>query len=130
MKDKEIYDKYRSSPQENLTFDKGPWLKKQIESAKRAELNCNIMSIHEEDQTVTINLEIENTSENPAFPVKIDITDDGTLCSLNDNCYFHNAKEIKHLKLVVNKKNDSLNGFNMEITAWNCDKITKYIELK
>lgn len=129
MKDKEIRDRYRSAPQENFNFDKGPWLKKQVEAAPSAELTCNITSVWNKGSRIKVELEIENRSQWPAFPVRIDVENDATLSYLDDNYYFHNPKEIRNIRMEIYNKNPDSRCLEIEISAWNAARIAKTINL-
>ncbi|MDF2924505.1 MAG: beta-mannosidase [Paenibacillaceae bacterium] len=129
MKQPETRHEYRSKPQQNFYFDKGPWLKKQMEAAAKAELACSVISVVHKGSRISVSLEVGNSSDQPAFPVKVDVVEDGTVCYLNDNYYFHNRKEIKLLHVEIYRRNPHLALLHLEISAWNANRIIEIIRI-
>ncbi|MDF2922271.1 MAG: beta-mannosidase [Paenibacillaceae bacterium] len=119
MTDPEFRSQRRSKPEPNLFFDKGPWFKPQLQSAPKAALECSIVSVHRQSTRVTVRLELANPSLHPAFPVCVNVEDDGTVCRLNDNYYFHNPGEKKELELEVLLRNPQLESLRLVVSAWN-----------
>jgi len=73
MESREFRDKYRSSPQSNLTFDNGPWLKPTVaKSQTTLSLTAGKLSARPDDRA-RLTLRVKNTGATPAFPVHLEI---------------------------------------------------------
>ena len=130
MRDPKMYELYRSEPQPNFKFDRGPWLKDQVTRSSPARLVCKNLTVSKTGNRVSIDLEVDNCSGTPAFPVRIDSVEPETLCAASDNFYFQNAGETKQIHLEIWNKNPALTALTLEITAWNAKSLKKEISLK
>jgi len=76
MADDAFRANYRASPQPSLTFDKGPWLKSEVQAGK-TDLELQLVSVRDEssDQSV-IRARVRNAGRRPSFYTQVNI--DGT----------------------------------------------------
>lgn len=121
IKDQAELEKYRSSPQPNFIFDKGPWLKQQIQQAMPATLVCSVQAVNQCGERVSVTVDIENTSEQYTFPVNIDVIEDRTVSYASDNYFLMSPYEKRSLELEIRNKNPELSSMHIEITAWNAN---------
>ena len=126
MRDETIKALYRSEPQPNFKFTKGPWLKEQV-SATQARLTCENVTVSAANDRVLIDFELINSSETPAFPVSIEIAEEQTLCVASDNYFFQSSGETKGIHLEIWNKNPDLRTLTLEISAWNAKAIQQQI---
>ena len=76
MADDAYRAKYRASPQPSLTFENGPWLKREVQ-VNQARLELKVASVHEEGENRSvIQARVRNAGSQPAFYTELNI--DGT----------------------------------------------------
>ncbi len=76
MEDEAFRTKYRSSPQPSLTFENGPWLRKELQ-ASQTSLALQLVSIRAEGENRSvIQARVRNAGSQPAFYTEVNI--DGT----------------------------------------------------
>jgi hypothetical protein len=76
MADDAFRSKYRASPQFPLTFENGPWLRKEVQ-ANQTKLALQLVSIRDERENESaIQARVRNTGSQPAFCTEVNI--DGT----------------------------------------------------
>jgi beta-mannosidase len=76
MADDDFRSKYRSSPQPSLTFERGPWLRKEVQS-NQTKLALQLVSIRDEGENESaIQARVRNAGSQPAFYTELNI--DGT----------------------------------------------------
>jgi len=109
---------FRSQPSPNLNFDTGPWLKDQIQTVQTV-LNASMSSATERDGRLVIELELVNSGDRPAFPVRIDVAEDKTVSFASDNFFCLLPGEKKPVRLVVNTTEYAGTALTVTTTAWN-----------
>jgi len=124
MKDEAFKNRYRQNAMPNVFFENGPFIKTQIQNAKKAKLECRISSIGKNGEFYKMDLEIQNVSNVPAFPVVIKVTNLDAVCYLSDNYYFQDPHQKKHITCNVYLKNQNITFLDVEIGSWNSDTIT------
>ena len=129
LKDEDVFEAYTKSPQSNFFFDKGPYLKKQVEKAMRSELICNIRKVSKSGESVFVELSVENLAQTPAFPVAVTVTNDKTLLYSGDNYFMLDGGEKRVLTMEIRLKSDEITELDLEISAWNADKICLKIQI-
>jgi beta-mannosidase len=76
MADDTFRAKYRASAQRSLTFENGPWLRKEI-AASQTKLALQVVSVHDEGANESlIQARVRNAGTQPAFYTEVNI--DGT----------------------------------------------------
>ncbi|GHV43269.1 hypothetical protein AGMMS49546_24370 [Spirochaetia bacterium] len=125
MDDETFFKKRRASPQENIVFNQGPWLKEEVKKAEQASLyaECRKISTGAEDGRSRFAIRLVNGSPNPAFPVSLRIIDHRCVQHLTDNFFFMEAGETRELELDIFDRSGSLNRFNLDISAWNTEPL-------
>lgn len=133
LADAELREKYRLEPQNNIDFDKGPWLKPQISALTggRAELQIKERTIrcYGSERRLHIRATVTNDGNIPLFPVRLDIAEDKTLVLASDNYFFLPSKESRNIELEVRIRDDELRCATLVMTAWNAEPIELTIEL-
>lgn len=117
--DEALYQKYRSAPTENLRLDNGPWLKPSLMAARRAELQAERVGEGQDGRYRFVDVCIENVSQNPAFPVTVDLADDGARFFLDDNFFLLKAGEQKIVRITCR---EGAVG-TVRIGLWNGDSV-------
>ena len=73
MDDPAFHAKYRSAPQLSLTFDRGPWLRKQV-AAEPSSLEAHLVRRRGEGKDRTLfEVRVHNTGAKPAFYTEVNI---------------------------------------------------------
>ena len=72
---------------------------------------------------MTFDLEIINAGSIPAFPVRIDTAEDGTVCAAEDNFFFLRPGETRTLHADVLLHKSAPEQVHAFVTAWNAGKI-------
>ena len=76
MADEAFRTKYRAAPQPSLTFENGPWLKREIQ-ASQTKLALQVVSVRDDGENQSaIQVRVRNTGSQPAFYAEVNI--DGT----------------------------------------------------
>lgn len=110
---------YRSRPNPNLSHDNGPWLKQQLQAAPQADLSVAVASITESEDRMHMVLLLENRSETPAFPVRIDIDEDKTLSYAEDNYFCLMPGETRRIAVTTDTTGYDAATLTLTMTAWN-----------
>ncbi len=116
----DLYRKYREAPANNLYFENGPWLRRDIENANKADLSVEIIGISDIWGYPSYKLRIHNTSKTPAYPVIIDC--DKYNCLSSDNFFLLAGGESKEVELKINT--EVIENLNVTVMSWNSEKIT------
>ncbi len=116
----ELYRKYREAPANNLYFESGPFLRRDIENANKAELSVEILGINSIGIYPSYKLRISNISKVPAYPVIVDC--DKYNCSVSDNFFLLDGGETKEVELKINK--EMIEDLSITVMSWNSKKIT------
>lgn len=121
LADSEKYELYRTTQQNNMYFDKGPWLKPQIVGANQAEIKGKAVSSgKDENGYCYTEFKIENISDTPAYPVTVTLTDEQKRYFLNENFFMLKNGEKKKLRITC----DNGECGEIAVKAWNCNEIT------
>jgi beta-mannosidase len=119
LKDATLLEKFRTSPQPNLFFDKGPWLKRQIAQATSAILSCELENAQLSAGRASLTVTIRNHAAQYAFPVHLDVTEEGTVCCADDNYFLMSPGEARRLRLKIRFLDEAPTAVHVEIGAWN-----------
>jgi beta-mannosidase len=99
----DVYEKYRTTPAENLYFKNGPWLKPCVEQAKQADISAMVLKRGLDGQYHYADVLIKNNSKIPAYPVTIDVCDDEQRCMLSDNFFLLEGNEERIVRVTADK---------------------------
>lgn len=112
LEDAELLNKYRTSPNENLYFKNGPWLKETIENAKKAVLQLDVTDA-KKGEYYEYDILIKNTADIAAYPVVIKAKDESAKFLLSDNFMLIKPFEEKIIHVT------SRNSEEFYVEAWN-----------
>ena len=118
LTDPDFRTQFRSQPSPNLSHDTGPWLKDQVRAVMTA-LRAGLSSATERDSRFVLDLELENSGDRPAFPVRIDVAEDKTLSYASDNFFCLLPGEMRRVRLVVNLSEYTGTALTVTVSAWN-----------
>lgn len=123
MEDEAFRVDYRSRMQPNLHFDKGPWLKQQVKAGAQTALSVRLLSSQTQGCRRTFDLELVNVGSAPAFPVRIDTAEDGTVCAAEDNFFFllPGEKRVLHADVMLHK--NAPQQVHAFVSAWNAERV-------
>ncbi len=114
----ELYEKYRSAPSGNLYFDNGPWLKESISTALKTDLRYELVGADDVGKYKCYDINIENRSEVPAFPVTIHFKKDEFRHFESENFFLLSPKESRVIRITTEYK-EKLSVSDIEVCAWN-----------
>ena len=133
MADDAFREQYRAVPQNNIDFDKGPWLKPQICSLSKNECALTLLEkttrMDGAERRVHVKVRVENHGANPIFPVKLDVVEDKTLSYATDNYFFLPVGNSRELELEIRVQDKELRMVTLEFSAWNAKTQTIRIDL-
>ncbi len=116
---------YRQSRQNNIDFVDGPWLKPQITKLS-GDISLELIQQEVEDKFgerwARVELRVTNQGHTPVFPVKLDASEDRTLCRASDNYFFLGVGETRRVTLTVRVKDPLLDVITVTGRAWNCEE--------
>lgn len=119
LSDKELYDKYRLAPTENLYFKNGPYLKPTIESAKKAKLSASIVSTGINGKYHFADIALKNISDITAYPITAETVNEDQRFFLSENFFMIKPNEEKTLRITC----DSGKVSDVKISFWNGDTL-------
>ncbi|MBQ8551353.1 MAG: hypothetical protein IJ428_00910 [Clostridia bacterium] len=133
MADDVFREQYRAAPQNNIDFDKGPWLKPQICSLSKNECALTLLEktvcMDGAERRVHVKVKVENCGANPIFPIKLEAVEDKTLSYATDNYFFLPVGNSRELEFEIRVKDKELRVVTLEFSAWNAKKQTIKIDL-
>jgi len=103
LNNKEFYKNSRTAPTKNMYFKNGPWLKASITDANQSVVDGEILQRGVEGKYQFADIIIKNISENPAYPITLDVTDDNQRCFLNENFFLLMPGEEKKIRITCDK---------------------------
>lgn len=118
LSNKEIFEKYRTTPSENLYFENGPWLKQSIKNALHAIIDAKIINRGFDGKYSFAEVLIKNISKDPAYPVTLDVSDDKKTF-LNENFFMLKPNEEKKVCITC----DIGDVGRIRISFWNGDTV-------
>lgn len=119
MDDPEFRAKRRDGMQPNLMFEKGPWLKRQIAQGPGTRLTASVDGCQREGCRLSFRLTVKNDGPVPAFPVRPDTVDDGTVCAMEDSFFFLRPGEERVLRGDVLLRDNAPEVPTLRLTSWN-----------
>lgn len=120
MADPAFRAKYRGSPQPSLTFEHGPWLRREV-AAKQTRLDLRVVSVRPdgEDQSV-IEARVRNAGKVPAFYVQLNI--DGTKRTFyaTDDGFWLGPEEERTIEIhALWRDPETRSRATLTLSAWN-----------
>jgi beta-mannosidase len=120
MADDKFRSKYRAEPQPSLTFENGPWLKREVQ-ASQTKLELQVVSVKDEGENKSaVQVRVRNTGAQPAFYTEVNI--DGTKRTFyaTDNGFWLAPKEERLLDIHVLWRDAETRGKAvLTLGAWN-----------
>ena len=133
MADDSFREQYRAAPQNNIDFDKGPWLKPQLCALSKSEYTFTLLEKSTRydgaEHRLNVKVKIENKGSLPIFPAKLDVVEDKTLSYATDNYFFLPAGNSRELEFEIRVKDKELRMVTLEFSAWNAKTQTIKIDL-
>lgn len=120
MSDKAFLEEYRSAPQENIMFDKGPFIKSEL-ALTSSKLEAEILKIEKQGERTHLQLKIKASA--PSFPVMVKILDDATVSYESDNYFFMDKGEGKTVDMEIRNKGDLSRELTLCISSWNSEDL-------
>lgn len=122
MADPAFREQYRASPQKSLTFQNGPWLRKEVAGA-RTNLELELVSQRgEEANQSRIQVRIRNNGPRPAFYTEVGIEGTKRTFYASDNGFWLAPKEERRMDLHVRWRDPATRDRAMVTCgAWNAD---------
>ena len=123
MADPEFRDKYRASPQPSLTFEHGPWLRKEV-TATKTQLELQIVSRRNEgrDQSL-LEVRVRNAGTQPSFYTEVNIEGTRRTFYATDNGFWLAPKEERLIDLhVMWRDKATQDQAALTAGAWNAEK--------
>ncbi len=116
-----IFEKEKNIPCGNMFFEKGPFLKKQIQECAQSKLSVSVISKSTIGRKTNYEIQIENSTQNPVFPVKIDTTSDISRCMCSDNFFMLDSNENRTVYVTVDMPEDS--DDRLCVSGWNFETV-------
>ena len=126
ISDPDFRAKYRSGPQPSLVFDRGPWLRKQVESGPAATaLKLELVSKRNEGQYRTrIQVRVRNTGSHPAFLTRFDVLGTKRAFYGTDNWFWLAAGEERTLEFEILWRDlATRDQASLTLGAWNAPAV-------
>ena len=117
--DNELYKKYRTEPTENMYFENGPWLKSSVTNAEKAVLKARIINRGFNGRYNFACVSVENVSDIAAYPVTLNLCNDGQRFYLNENFFLLMPCEEKKLCITC----DAGEIDKVKVSLWNGDTV-------
>lgn len=121
LADPETFTAYRKRPEKTLYFHNGPWLKPELQKAKKATLALVSVSKETEGGYTHRYITVKNISEVSAYPVTIET--ESTRFYAEDNFFLLEPNEQKTIRVTMETDKITENE-TITVSAWNSEKIT------
>ena len=133
MADDAYREQYRTAPQNNIDFDKGPWLKPQLCALSKSEYTLTLLEKSTRydgaERRLNVKVKIENKGSLPIFPAKLDVWEDKTLSYADDNYFFLPVGACREISLEIRVRDQGLRAVTLELSAWNTEVQTVNVAL-
>lgn len=130
MSDPHFRADYRMTPHPALAFDKGPWLKPQVEKAQTTLHGTVVSNVALHRNRSRIVLRIQNVGTVPSFLTQVDIRDVKSSFYLTDNYFWLAPQETRTITVEVHwRGDDQKTEAHMVIHAWNTNEVVLPISL-
>ena len=122
MADPEFRKKYRASPQPSLTFEHGPWLRKEVAESK-TNLELQLVSRRDEEKNQSrLQVRVRNAGPHPAFYTEVNIEGTKRTFYAADNGFWLAPKEERLIDIgVLWRDPGTRNRALLTIGAWNAE---------
>ena len=125
MDDPAFRAKRREGRQPNMMFDKGPWLKRQIAEGPQTRLTASVAGVRREGCRMSFALTVKNAGPAPAFPVRPDTVDDGTVCAMEDSFFLLRPGEERVLTGEVLLRDGAPAVPTLRLSCWNAPAVER-----
>lgn len=123
MDDEEFRNNRRADKRADaLEHKEGPWLKDQI-SLTHSNISTNIEEVHKEKDRIYGSVTIKNNSDIPAFPLHIQVDNDGMVQYLSDDWFFMPPNSTKKIQFTVRNDKQLDEDLKIVVSSWNSEKI-------
>lgn len=123
MKDEKFKAERRANNETVLTHENGPWLMPQLEKLSNNEkITVSVKEFNRNADRITGTLVLENSSQAPAFPVKITALNDEFVQCLTDDSFFMEANETREISFVLRNDKQIGDAVKFSVRAWNRDE--------
>ena len=123
MEDPDFRAKRRHGIQPNLMFKNGPWLKRQIAEGAKTALTASVSGCRREGCRLSFTLNVRNDGPVPAFPVRPDTIDDGTVCAMEDSFFMLRPDKERALKGDLLIRENTPEAPTLKVTCWNAPDV-------
>jgi beta-mannosidase len=124
MLDPGFREKYRTMPQQNITFDNGPWLKPTV-AATRTSLSLRLLESELLSRDgARLRIRVANTGSAPAVPVRLEIEGVKRAFYATDNFFWLAPGEAREISVeVLWRESDKRGNAVFSVAAWNADAV-------
>ncbi|UBM59971.1 beta-mannosidase [Marinilongibacter aquaticus] len=120
-------EEFRTAPKAWPILEKGPWLKKEVESSI-THIESKIISVEEQDGRTHLKVKILNSGKLPAFNTTLNIVGEKRCFYADDNYFWLDPGEERVLNLFVEwRETKAKNLSHLSVQAWNTDLQTQKI---
>jgi beta-mannosidase len=122
MADPEFRKKYRASPQPSLTFEHGPWLRKEV-AATKTHVELQLVSRRDEGMDQShLQVRVRNTGIQPSFYTEVNIEGTKRTFYASDNGFWLAPKEERLIDLQIMWRDAATRDqAALTIGAWNAE---------
>jgi len=122
MADPEFRKKYRASPQPSLTFEHGPWLRKEV-AASRTNLELQLVSRRDDGKDQShFQVRVRNTGSLAAFYAEVNVEGTKRTFRATDNGFWLSPKEEQLIELQVLWRDPATRDkASLTAGAWNAE---------
>jgi beta-mannosidase len=124
MDDASFRDKYRATPQPNIAFENGPWLKPSV-AATRTSLELKLITTKARGtDRARVVVRLANTGRLAAFPVQLDIDGAMRCFYAEDNFFWLAPGEQREIALEVQwRETHPGKAVSVSASAWNAASV-------
>ena len=112
--------KFRSEPNPNLRFDKGPWLRDEWLKAPKAALSARVIESVRDGNFIVGKLYVKNESDVPAYPVSFGTDRDEIRTCFTDSYFLLDAGEERVIGFRLKHAEST---YRLTVSAWNAGKL-------
>jgi beta-mannosidase len=122
MADPEFRKKYRASPQRSLTFEHGPWLRKEV-AASKTNLQLQLASRRNEGKDQShFQVRVRNTGSLAAFYTEVNVEGTKRTYYATNNGFWLGPKEERLIELQVLWRDPATRDkASLTVGAWNAE---------
>ena len=122
MSDNDFRKDWRENIHENLIMEKGPFIREQVENSAKAEIFAEVIENRRNGRRISTKVKL-CCKNAPAYPVHLEVCEDGTTSYHSDNWFFMDAGEEKTVTVETRIKGDVKDNCTLRISAWNSEDV-------